>query len=51
MFFCFLLAKQEGEGKGASRMLPGFSSWAAPFTEIGTQTTKLATADCRGLCV
>ena len=51
MVFCFLLAKKEGEGKGASEMLPGFSLWAAPFTEIGIQTTKLATADRRGLCV
>lgn len=27
-------------------MLPGFSSWAASFAEIGTQGMKLGAGDC-----
>lgn len=50
MFFCFLSARKEG-GKGASRMLPGFSSWAGPFTETRTQAMKLVADDGWGVYV
>lgn len=50
---CFSVFSQQErrEGKGASRMLPGFSSWAGPFTETRTQAMKLVADDGWGVYV
>lgn len=46
MLFCFFLDR-----KRISRMLPGFSSWAATLAEKGIQGMKLGAGDCCGMYV
>lgn len=47
----FLLARKKG-WEGSIKDDSGFSSWAAPFSEIGTKAMELAAGGCWGvLCL